>query len=739
MRCSVFLNARRHTTMSIRTINSLARRHPWVASMLSGLLMMLSNAPYDHWYLSYIAYVPLFLAVRGEPPLRQGLAFALACSIIAVNWWHSTIIYSFWFFLLIVSLLCLSFFLWGVLSWRFRCGGRNAFLALFMPAVIWVGIERILSSEIVGIPCNIGISQSSQAVLIQSASFFGIYTTSFLIVLVNTTLALLLEDSTTSIQAYRRSAVTLGAAIFLANYLYGYRLIGHEAELGDTVTVAVIQPVIDSDLYLNGWRNPETRQYIRDTLEELTDRALQRKPELLVWPEGGNGYFNMRIPELRDSLYEKAMRHGTDLLISSNDLDEDGRKYNTLFSISKHGELLGRYNKVNLIPGAEDAYTPGEKFHPIASSEGLIGPSICYESNFPSPLRKVTAGGAELLVVSTSDAAFKKTSLTINHTRTAVFRAVENNRWVIHASNTGPSVIVSPKGRITRQAGFYERGILSGKVSYISHQTLFTRYGYRLPMLFALATLIMLGAEVWKIVRNQPDVPRKRWRDSGGGELAAAELEMWVKSRARPVLYRYIPVSLLYLTFLSLIAASSIAIVYRQVEREAPLSMAFREFMTPLDSLEPDRITERFLQAGSNTCGPAVMAYIFSYFGKDMQEKDLVHQVHMTDRGTSMLELKKLAINHGFSAMGVKENYGALLQEPLPVIAYINESHYVVVNRLTEYEAYLFDPAIGHVRIPRQVFENAWNGYLLLVRTRPIVPSYASGDEDDSLPLREAG
>ena len=75
----------------------------WLPSLLSGVLIVLSSAPYDIWYLAYVAYVPLFLAYRNETPVRQGLAYALCCSLVASNWWHSTIIYSALFFILIVS------------------------------------------------------------------------------------------------------------------------------------------------------------------------------------------------------------------------------------------------------------------------------------------------------------------------------------------------------------------------------------------------------------------------------------------------------------------------------------------------------------------------------------------------------------------------------------------------------------------------------------------------------------
>jgi len=308
----------------------------WLLAVLSGMLMVLSSAPFDQWYLSYIAYVPLFLATRNVGLVKRGLAFALACSAIAVNWWHSTIIYSFAFFALIVSILCVSFFLWGVLSGRYSGKGSRMMARVFVPATIWIGLERILSSEVVGIPCNIGISQWDVPVLIQSASFFGIYTTSFLIVLVNTTIALLLERKfdSTSFTKRQWAPVVVSLVLITGNLAYGMVKTSGE-EVAGSVKVSIIQPVIASDMYRNGWRNPESRLFVKNTLDDLTRQALGSDPDILVWPEGGNGYMNMRIPELRDKLYEIAASNNVDLLISSNDMDQEGRKYNAIFSISR--------------------------------------------------------------------------------------------------------------------------------------------------------------------------------------------------------------------------------------------------------------------------------------------------------------------------------------------------------------------------------------------------------------------
>lgn len=706
----------------------------WFSAVLSGFLMALSSAPFDQWYLAYLAFVPLFLTTRSTTPTQRGIAYALCCSVIATNWWHSTIIYSVLFFLLIVGILCAAFFIWGLLSASFTSSKANPVVALLGPSVIWIGIEQILTSEWVGIPTNLGITQSSQPLLIQSASLFGIYASSFLIVLSNTALAMVIgrwqAKQSTTVMYWM--AISTAVILMGANCWYGFSRTSLPVALDNPVKVAIVQPVISSDLFLNGWRNPENRDFMKSTVEQLTQQALATRPDILFWPEGGNGYHNMRIAELRDALYKTAVRFNADLLISSNDLDERGRKFNTIFSISKKGELVGRYDKVNLIPGAEDSYTAGDGYHTVASSFGKIGPVICYESNFPSPLRKVTALGAELLFVSTSDAAFKKTSLTINHTRTAIFRAVENNRWVIHASNTGPSVIVSPLGQISASAKLYHRGFIVGHVAFIQEMSFFTRFGYLVPLLFAVFAGAMLARHLY---RGIAQLRRRASRTDAPEPSARTPLNdfEWRLKTWLGAMGKRLPQALLHGMFLISLVASSILLMNRQTTPDNPALYALKDFLTPINSLQADKVTQKFLQAKYNSCGPAVLAYVFSYFGKNTSEEELIRHMEMTEKGTSMLELKKVAIRIGFQAVGVKENYKALMEEPLPAIAYINDSHYVVILQITPHHVTVFDPALGHVKIPRPLFEQAWNGYLLLIRMPPI--QYSIRRAIDEIPI----
>ncbi|MDI6786606.1 MAG: nitrilase-related carbon-nitrogen hydrolase [bacterium] len=82
--------------------------------------------------------------------------------------------------------------------------------------------------------------------------------------------------------------------------------------------------------------------------------------------------------------------------------------------------------------------------------------------------------GANLLIISTNDVGLKKTKMTYCHAANAVFRAVENRRFVIRAAQSGISMIIDPYGRIISQSELFKPIVLSGKIGIIEEVSFYT-------------------------------------------------------------------------------------------------------------------------------------------------------------------------------------------------------------------------------------------------------------------------
>jgi apolipoprotein N-acyltransferase len=59
----------------------------------------------------------------------------------------------------------------------------------------------------------------------------------------------------------------------------------------------------------------------------------------------------------------------------------------------------------------------------------------------------------------------------------AVFRAVENRRWLLRAANTGISAFVDPQGRIVARTQLFEKRALLADAAFISGITPYARLG----------------------------------------------------------------------------------------------------------------------------------------------------------------------------------------------------------------------------------------------------------------------
>lgn len=698
-----------------------------VAALVSGAALVFSMAPFDQWWIAYIALVPLLLAAKNLDVRQTLLCYALAAITITTGWWYSVLAYSLLAFISILLIMTLSFVAWGLLTRTLMRWRQGAFWNLYIPVLIWVGIERIHTSEWVGVPGNLGITQYSQPLLIQTASLFGIYAVSFVVLLTNNLIACCLSS------CYRKAGVSrarflagLSAGVLVgAHIVYGYIQTAQQGDAEPDIRVGIIQPVISAEMYVNGWRDFQSRERMLAIVSDLTNEAVESGVDAVFWPEGGNGYLNMRVPELRQALLTLARDNKVAMIIASNDLDPEGRKYNSVFTISREGKLLGRYNKVLLVPGAESDYTPGQSYQPVPGPFGPLGVAICYESNFPSIARKLVQQGAEMLFVSTSDVVFRQTALPLSHMYLSVFRAVENHRWVVHASNGGPSVVVSPYGVIEARTSLFSRQTMLARVGRESDLTLYTRGGYFVPVALSgiagfLTLMVVSGslAGAW----------RKRRKFSGsvaGDGGVEAAVQRWFLRQRKGLLPAAVLVFVQAGVLMVLVSISIISMGRHSATGDSFDAMV-RQFLAPVAMVSSDAVTKRFMQAKSNTCGPAVLAYVLSFFGKEVREQELVGRMSISDQGVTMLEMRNLVNSLGFDAIGARGNFSALLEQPLPVIAHINNQHYVAVNKIDAQFLYLFDPAIGHIKVARPVFRQQWSGNLLLVRMRPILGEEAA-------------
>ena len=400
-----------------------------------------------------------------------------------------------------------------------------------------------------GFPWGIvGYSQFNRLHIIQISDMFGVYGVTFLVVLFNAVIYVLLlllaekkwEGQTVGRPLAVKAGVLAIGAILLA-LTYGslrIKAVDNARAKAPTARVAIVQGNIDQARKWDpAFQIGTTKKYVA-----LTQEAASRRPDLVVWPETATPFYFAASPKLTRMVTDAVRQAGTYLLAGSPSVDmEQGRQayYNSAHLVTPEGHAGARYDKVHLVPFGEYVpfkcilsfagkmvaqvgdFSAGEKGRTLGWKEGRapIGVQICFEIIFPGLSRSLAKNGAGMLVNLTNDAWFGRTSAAYQHFSMAVFRAVENRRSLVRCANTGISGFIDPVGRVVVQTPLFEDAVVDQNVPELRQTSIYTRFG-DLPALLCLIGLAGLAIRQRMMTGALP---------SGGMPAALPEkLKHWV-------------------------------------------------------------------------------------------------------------------------------------------------------------------------------------------------------------------
>ncbi|HEX4888002.1 MAG TPA: peptidase domain-containing ABC transporter [Luteibaculaceae bacterium] len=131
-----------------------------------------------------------------------------------------------------------------------------------------------------------------------------------------------------------------------------------------------------------------------------------------------------------------------------------------------------------------------------------------------------------------------------------------------------------------------------------------------------------------------------------------------------------------------------------------------------------------YRQLDQMDCGPTCLRMIAKFYGKSYSLQELRSRCFVTREGVSLLGLSDGAESIGLRSLAAKIPFDKLAEEaPLPCIAHWNQSHFVVVYKITKDKVYVGDPATDIVVYSKQEFLRGWQvgsepeGVVLLLET----------------------
>jgi apolipoprotein N-acyltransferase len=501
----------------------------WLLVLLSSLLQVLIFPLPGLYVLSWVAFASLIVALLRARPVgvlemdgsinlqaaKPGQAFLLAY-VSGILWYAGT---CYWIYdtmhqygglnkplaLLALFLFCLYLGLYhglfGLLVSLAVGPGRDYRRALVATPFLWVAVE-LARTLVTGFPWNLlGTAQVDNISLSRITTWTGVYGVSFEIVLVNVAVA-----AAFLVPRKKRSTLLI-AALSAAAVLQAGRLVDAPVLPVDHAALLVQENLpVDAT-----W----TRDTFERTLRELADLSATSAAsgssgapasktgvvDLIVWPESPAPFFTSD-PLFREPMSEMARDAHTWVVtgaIGTTPAMQSGRSrselYNSAALISPSGDWTARYDKVHLVPFGEYLPFPslfafaggltkevgefgkGASRAPLVAGSRRLGVFICYESVFPGEVRQFADQGAQVLVNLSNDGWYGDSGAYAQHLNQTRMRAIENDRWILSATNTGVTASIDPYGRIVARLPRKERATLVAPYVLTSVTTFYTRHG----------------------------------------------------------------------------------------------------------------------------------------------------------------------------------------------------------------------------------------------------------------------
>lgn len=371
---------------------------------------------------------------------------------------------------------------------------RTPILRPFVFSALWIVFEWSSTLGWTGVPWGrLCIGQSEYLPVLQSASLFGSYFVSFLILIVNGVLAYAIINCRIPKRAIL--SALLAAVIVLSNILLGIGLMNKKDAERTTVKVAAIQGNVDMDAK-GGMTNELMRVYGEMTREAVADGA-----EIVVWPESIFPYRMNRYSLLENFVCDLAAECDNTLIIGALYDGKNGKTYNTLYMVTPDGQISDTlYHKRHLVPFGEyvpmrelfmtlipplaeiavldDDITPGTETALFETEWGKLGGLICFDSIYEELTRVSVKDGANLMLLPSNDSWWFSTSVeTYQNETQAKLRAIESGRYLVRAGNTGISSIITEHGEHKAWLAPETKGIAISEVEMCTETTLYTRIG----------------------------------------------------------------------------------------------------------------------------------------------------------------------------------------------------------------------------------------------------------------------
>jgi apolipoprotein N-acyltransferase len=539
----------------------MKKKHLFLLSLLSGLLLALAWPRDGFAGLIFLAFVPLFFI---EDHISKNRHDFHRFAVLVYTWpgffiWNALTTWWIWNSTEIGALGALvanSFFMAAVFN-IYSYSKKNIFgsgQGYFILPFYWICFEYWHLNWDMSWPwLNLGNTFASVPDWVQWYEYTGSFGGTLWILTLNILIYKFIRQGWKKDGLLREKIIqgTLASVLLVVPLLLSWNIYRNYSEEERPVEVIVTQANIDP--YLEQYSLPPLEVVDRNL--GLAKQLVDEHTDFVVCPESSiqEPIWEHRYqasPSLQHINNFMAEHPGLIMIIGASTFREyfDGEEvsytarkfkdadayydaYNTVFFLDSSGQPEV-YHKSRLTPGVEKMPFPKyfgflERYAiDLGGTVGSLGTDevrkvfvrkhdslrvsavICYESVYGEFFAKFARNGAELIFIVTNDGWWGNTPGHRQHFIYSRLRAVETRRSIARSANTGISAFINQRGDILQESGYWVPAVLKQSINANSRITFYTRYGDFIARIsaFVAVMLLLISISLYFQKRRKPGI-----------------------------------------------------------------------------------------------------------------------------------------------------------------------------------------------------------------------------------------
>ena len=344
--------------------------------------------------------------------------------------------------------------------------------------------DYVRAKILTGFPWNLWAYSFSWAVeIIQILNLIGLFALNLIMITLFTFPVVLFFKINSSKKIF---SLIFTVLTFFSLYIYGNYSINQNnifiKSKKEKFNIKVVSPNFNLEYGLS-------TNEIEDRLKKLVKYSEPNKnmKTLFIWPEGPlSGYSYEEVLQFKEIITNNFSTNHF-IALGINRLNKTKKQYyNSLIVIDNNFQILQQYNKQKLVPFGEflpfakllsklglkkiteghGSFLKGGKQKNIIIDNLNILPMICYEVIFTKLIQKAHIN-TNLVINISEDGWFGNTIGPHQHFAKGIYRAIEQNSFLIRSANKGISAIIDNKGKIIKKLDVNEAGNIELEVPII--------------------------------------------------------------------------------------------------------------------------------------------------------------------------------------------------------------------------------------------------------------------------------